>query len=41
MKNPIQVFIGPIDLLIPRIITQKIYVINEKEKADKVSNILK
>lgn len=38
MKNPIQVFVGSLDLAAVHSVTQRIYMINEDEKTDMVSN---
>lgn len=40
MKNPIQVFVGSLDLAAVHSVTQRIYIINEDEKLDMVSSIL-
>jgi len=39
MKNPIQVFVGSLDLAAVHSVTQRIYMVNEDEKTDMVSNI--
>lgn len=41
MKNPIQVFVGSLDLAAVHSVTQRIYMVNEDEKTDMVSSILK
>lgn len=41
MKNPIQVCVGSLDLAAVHTVTQKICMINEDEKLDMVSSILK
>lgn len=41
MKNPIQVFVGSLDLAAVHSVTQRIYMVNEDEKMDMVSSILK
>jgi len=40
MKNPIQVFVGSLDLAAVHSVTQRIYMVNEDEKTDMVSNIV-
>jgi len=37
MKNPIQVFVGSLDLAAVHSVTQRIYMVNEDEKTDMVS----
>jgi len=39
MKNPIQVFVGSLDLAAVHSVTQRIYMINEDEKIDMVSDV--
>lgn len=39
MKNPIQVFVGSLDLAAVHTVTQKVYLINEEEKNDTVNSI--
>lgn len=41
MKNPIQVFVGSLDLAAVHSVTQRICMVNEDEKMDMVSSILK
>lgn len=40
MKNPLQVFVGSLDLAAVHSVTQKIYMVNEDEKTDLVSSIV-
>lgn len=37
MKNPVQVFVGSLDLAAVHSVTQRIYMVNEDEKSDLVS----
>lgn len=41
MKNPIQVFVGSLDLAAVHSVTQRIFMVNEDEKIDMVSSISK
>lgn len=40
MKNPIQVFVGSLDLAAVHTVTQRVYLIDESEKRDMVSGAL-
>lgn len=41
MKNPIQVFVGSLDLAAVHTVTQRVCLIDEEEKTDMVSGTLK
>lgn len=40
MKNPIQVFVGSLDLAAVHTVTQRIYLVDEEEKRDMVRDLI-